>query len=605
MLILPAMTAPVVCAVTSDPRRLLDAYRVASSASVAQRGTAIGRYDYHAAGLDGEATSTIDLGTGRYRKEQRAGIVADGEGFDGRRAWMRDLSLFVKPQEGGDRMALAVNEAYRNADLWWRSDRGGARLDAIGCGGIRVAPRDGKPFEAWFDVSTHLLACVREIRSFGTTVETSFSGWERHGGRLVPGRITTTYGDDPNTSETLRLRSFSMTPPQSGAAYAMPRTNPSDWHLPANGRVTLPFRLLNNHIVVDVKIDGRGPFPFLVDTGGHNILTPSTLASLALSSEGVSPSSGAGETTVSNGYARVREIDAGGAVLHEQTVVTLDFSPPDVEGLTLGGMLGVEFLERFVVTVDYAAGTITLIDPNRLGKAERRTLGSAIPMRFYVHMPQIEGTIDGRPARLNVDTGARDELTVISPFVAANGLRGDYAGGVMMTTGWGVGGPSRTYAVRANMVSLGPVKVQRPVIGLSAATRGSFADASYDANVGSGLLKRFVVTFDYARETMYLRPIARPDPDVGRVDRVGMWLNEGERGLQVMDLVQGGPAEQAGLRVGDVVTMIGGVPVQNQSLSDTRRALKLAPLSMPIAVAYRRVGASGTVQVRPRDLIAN
>lgn len=605
MLIPANMAVPVVCAVASDPSRLLDAYRIAALASVAHRGTATSHYDYRAAELNGEATSTVDLETGRYRKEQRAGIVADGEGFDGRRAWMRDLSLFVKPQEGGDRMALAVNEAYRNADLWWRSDRGGARLDAIGCGGIRVAPRDGKHFEAWFDVSTHLLARVREIRSFGTTVETSFSGWERHGGRLVPGRITTTYGDDPSTSETLRLRSFSMTPPQNGAAYAMPRTNPSDWHLPANGRVTLPFRLLNNHIIADVKIDGRGPFPFLVDTGGHNILTPSTLASLALRSEGVSPSSGAGETTVSNGYARVREINAGGAVLREQTVVTLDFSPPDVEGLTLGGMLGVEFLERFVVTVDYGAATITLIDPDRFGATDRKSLGTAIPMRFYVHMPQIDGTIDGRHARLNIDTGARDELTVTSPFVSANRLRSAYPGGVTMTTGWGVGGPSRTYAIRASAVSLGPIEVRRPIMGLSAAARGSFADASYDGNVGSGLLKRFAVTFDYGRQTMYLRPIARPDPDVGRVDRVGMWLNRGEHGMQVMDLVPGGPAEQAGLRVGDVVTMIGGVPVQNLSLSDTRRALKLVPLTTPIDIFYRRNSASGTVEVRPRDLVAD
>ena len=49
---------------------------------------------------------------------------------------------------------------------------------------------------------------------------------------------------------------------------------------------------------------------------------------------------GAGDKAGSNGYAHVDQIDAGGAVLRDQTVITLDFSPPDVEGLQLGGCWG-------------------------------------------------------------------------------------------------------------------------------------------------------------------------------------------------------------------------------------------------------------------------
>ena len=35
-------------------------------------------------------------------------------------SWMRDTSGANTPQEGGDRVAVAVNEAYRFANLWWR-----------------------------------------------------------------------------------------------------------------------------------------------------------------------------------------------------------------------------------------------------------------------------------------------------------------------------------------------------------------------------------------------------------------------------------------------------------------------------------------------------
>ncbi|WP_261300153.1 aspartyl protease family protein [Sphingomonas alpina] len=598
-----ALAAATPCTSESDPGRLLDANRTAVAASGTPGGTLTSRYAYRSSGLEGETTTTIDLSTGRFANDQRTGIVNGSDGFDGREAWLRDLSGFVKPQAGGDRHELAVNDAYRNANLWWRSDRGGATIQSIGCGAIRVVPKGGKPFEAWFDPTTHLLLKIREMRSFANMVEISYSDYRRRAALLLPTRIDTIHGDDPASRETLTLQDASISPARPAAAFAMPQGNPADWQLPAAGRVTLPFRLLNNHIIVDVKIDGQGPFPFIVDTGGHNILTPSTVAALNLQNQGKGSSSGAGEKTVSSGYTSVREIAAGGAILRDKTIITLEFAPADVEGLQLGGMLGSEFLERFVVMIDYGAAAMTLIDPDRVTPAERQSFGTAVPMRFYIDMPQIDGAIDGRATRLDIDTGARDEVTVTSPFVAAHDLRSRYPGGVTMTTGWGVGGPSRTYTVRARAVALGPVVVPRPIIGLSAAKRGSFSDAAYGGNVGSGLLKRFVTTFDYARRTLYLKPLARIDPDTGRFDRAGMWLNARPDGLEIMDLLPGGPADQAGLRAGDRVTMIGDVSYRDRTLSEMRRSLKLAPITTPVTIRYLRAGAEGVTTVQPRDLI--
>jgi hypothetical protein len=605
MLLLLLLSSSAACAASAHPGQLLDAYRVAASASTVSRGTAVSRYTYRGAGMEGDVRSTVDLDTGMYRYEQHSGMVAEEEGFDGSRAWARDLSRFVKPQDGGNRPQLAVSEAYRNANRWWRRDRGGATLESIGCGGIRVAPAAGEPFDAWFDPTTHLLIRVREMHSFGTVVETMFADYQRRAGRLLPMRIERTYGDDPHSTEALLLTHVSIAPARRAAAYTMPRANPHDWRLPPGGQVRMAFQLLNNHIIVEGKIDGHGPFPLLVDSGGHDILTPSALAALALKSQGSEPASGAGENAQTSGYARVKEIDAGGAVLVDQTVVTLDFSPREVEGLQLGGMLGVEFLERFVVQIDYEASTLTLIDAKGFEAAQAERGAIAIPIKFYAHMPQINGAIDGRSARWNIDTGARDEVTLTSPFVAANALRYAYPGGVEMTTGWGVGGPSRAYAVRAGRVALGSATIERPVINLSSAKHGSFSDADYDGNVGSGLLKRFVTTFDYAHQMMYLAPIAPPEADVGRLDRVGMWLNLGERGLKVMDLVPGGPAEQAGLEVGDLVTAIDAVPFDRRSLSATRQLLRLAPLSVPLEVRYLRGSVESVARILPRNLIAD
>jgi hypothetical protein len=283
-------------------------------------------------------------------------------------------------------------------------------------------------------------------------------------------------------------------------------------------------------------------------------------------------------------------------------LVTLDFSPPNVEGIQLGGMLGVELFERFVVQIDYGEKTLTLIDPTSFSATDRAASGVAVPFVYYEHMPQVVGDFDGRPARFNIDTGSRAEVTLTAPFVADKRLRQAYPHGTEITDGWGVGGASRSYVVRAGELSLGSITTSRPIAGLSGAKHGAFSDLNYEGNVGSGLLKRYVATFDYSSRTLYLKPTLSLDQDVGAFDRVGMWINLGEAGMTVMDLAAHGPAEDA--KVGDVVIAIDGSAVLARSLSDVRRSLKIAPVGRALTVTYSRGGASSITQVVPRDLIA-
>ena len=55
-----------------------------------------------------------------------AGGLHNADGYDGKTPWQQDISLAYTRQQGGDRIAVAVSAAYRNANLWWRPDRGGA-----------------------------------------------------------------------------------------------------------------------------------------------------------------------------------------------------------------------------------------------------------------------------------------------------------------------------------------------------------------------------------------------------------------------------------------------------------------------------------------------
>jgi S1-C subfamily serine protease len=215
----------------------------------------------------------------------------------------------------------------------------------------------------------------------------------------------------------------------------------------------------------------------------------------------------------------------------------------------------------------------------------------------------VTGHILDFPARFDIDTGSRSEIDITGPSVREHHLRERFPNGVTAVTGWGVGGPSRSYVARLPSLDLGGVRVDKPVSGLSVDKGGSLNDPNYDGNVGSGLLKRFVVTFDYAHQTMYLKPAIPLAPDIGQFDRSGMWINASPIGYVVTDVTPGGPADHAGIKVGDTITAVNGAPVRFDGLADTRLLLRSRPAGTKVAMDLNRGGVAKQVVVTLEDQI--
>jgi S1-C subfamily serine protease len=166
-----------------------------------------------------------------------------------------------------------------------------------------------------------------------------------------------------------------------------------------------------------------------------------------------------------------------------------------------------------------------------------------------------------------------------------------------------VGGPSRGYVTRGAELAIGPVKIPGVVTSLSTQKKGSFADASYQGNIGGGTLKRFVVTFDYAHQTMYLKALPQPVADVGTFDRSGMWINATEDGFLVNSVSMGGPAEKGGLRKDDVITAIDGKKVAPEALATARALLRTRPVGSMVTLDYKRGGKPMHTMITLRDQI--
>ena len=599
---LPAIAAPTAT-------EILTANKAASGGSVWDgKATLTTSYDYVGQGMTGTTRSTADLSSGHFVDDFHIGPMTGANGFDGKDGWAKDPSGAVTVQAGGDQRKLAVNEAYRWANGWWKKDFGGADIryegtktdNNVAYDVLKVTPKDGKDFEAWFDAKTHLLMRIVEKQG-AQTVTTTFSGYKSFDGAMLPEKTLIDDGSGAKYIQTVTLTKAEFTAKADNSTFSAPKVELNDFTIAGGAKeATFPIKIISNHIYSDVMVNGKGPYSFIFDTGGHNLLTPETAKALDLKMEGSMPGHGVGNGVKDIGITRLDTVKIGDLTLDKQQVFVLDFAGTGTEGYPMQGMIGFEAFRRFVTRIDYGRGTMTLIEPAAF---DPKDAGTAIPFEMNGQIPQIKGTFEGIPGLFDIDTGARDEITLTGPFVAKEGLRAKHPKGVEAVDGWGVGGPARGYVTRGGELALGTVKIPNVVASLSVQEKGAFSDASYAANVGGGVLKRFIVTFDYEHRIMYLKPSTEPVTDVGTFDRSGMWVNEAKGGLEIMDVTKGGAAEAAGLKVGEIITAIDGKPASKTPVYALRRDWRNQAAGTAVALEIGTGKAARKVKLVLKDQI--
>ena len=564
------------------------------------------RFAIAVGGMNGTGESWEDIRKGRYVQNFQLGVYTGAEGFDGATVWTQDPSKHAHVEEGGEAKAAAANDAYRRTLAYWYPERWGGVIEYSGLkeeGGrrfqvIRITPGGGRPFDLWLDAQTDLPDRLIEKKEQETRT-TYLSDYRESGGLKVPFVSRTTNGE-ARYDQVTTVRSIEWNAPLDEKMFRMPQPPPPDFAIAA-GRTstTVPFVLLNNHIYLDVTLNGKGPFRIICDTGGENAVTPALAKELGLKSEGTLQGQGSGEKSEDVGLTRIETIAIGDATLKNQVFAVFDFSAlGQVEGLPFLGMIGYEVFKRFVVGIDYEHSRITLTLPPSFSYSGA---GTPVPFKFNGQIPQVEGEIDGLPGKFDIDTGSRSSLTILAPFAEAHGLRAKYGPRVEAVTGFGIGGAVRALVTRAKVLKLGGVAVAGPVIELALQKKGSLTDPYVAGNVGGGVLKRFNIIFDYQGQRLIFERNAN-DAVPDDYDRSGLWLNLAGGKFAVVSVIPGSPAEEAGIKAGDRVLAVQGRMPGDLSLSEARAIFKSKP-GTAVRVRVESGGAAREVKVTLRELI--
>jgi hypothetical protein len=563
-------------------------------------------YAYAGQGLTGKVTSLTDLKNGRFVDSFTIGPMSGANAFDGAHGWAKEPSGTITAQDGADTLPYAFNEAYRRANLWWRADRGGATITFAGdksdaghsYEALSVTPKSGEKFEAWFDTKTHLLSRVLEYQ--GPVLNTTnLSDYRKFDGVMLAG-VTVTSTGDKKYDQTTTLTAASFLPAQDVSAFAQPSAKISDFSFAGNAKeTTFPFQLINNHIYANVSVNGKGPFLFIFDTGGMNVVTPPLVKELGLKTEGSFEGRGAGDKTMDMGLTKLSSIQLGDASVKDQLFIAapLDQMSP-IEGTTMIGMIGFETFRRFVTRIDYGSQTITLIDPKAF---DPRDAGTPIKIAFNGNVPEVTGSYDGIPGKFMIDTGARMALSLTATFVQNHKLTSQ--GSMDIVTGWGVGGPTRSGVIKGGVLKIGDVEVDHPLTLLSTDKAGTMSKSEQAGNIGGGVLKRFIVTLDYEHSVMYLKPVKGPIVDLDTFDRSGAWINRDDAGFKVIDVTAKGPADQAGLKTGDIVVAVDGKPAKDLSLPDLRGRLRNDKPGTVVTFTVKHGNQTKDVAITLRDQV--
>jgi hypothetical protein len=559
-----------------------------------------------AGGMKGTGESWEDVLTGRALERFKLGVSAGAEGFDGRNLWTQDASGQARVEEGGDARAEALNSAYRRSLAYWFPKRWEAVIEDGDWKQendrrfrvVRITPHGGRPFDVWIDAKTYLPDRIVKKTAIETRTE-YLSDYRDVSGLKLPYASRSTNGET-RYDQVIAVQSIELNVPLDEAMFRMPQPPPPDFVI-AGGKsaTTVPFELLNNHIYLQVSLNGRGPFRLLCDTGGMNVLTPDLARELGLKSEGALQGQGVGEKSEDFGLTKVETLRISEATLSNQVFVVFDLTAlGDVEGLSIQGLVGYEVFKRFVVSIDYELQRLTLTLPSSFTYGGT---GTVVPFKFNNQIPQVDGEIDGIPGKFDIDTGSRSSLTILAPFAEKHDLKTRYKPKVQAITGWGVGGPARGFVTRAKVLKLGNITVENPLTELSLQTKGSFIDPYVAGNVGGGVLKRFNLIFDYPRQQLIFERNAN-DAKPDDYDRAGLWMNLANGVFKVMFVLPGGPAAEVGLKDGDRILAIEGKTPAELSLPEARQIFK-SKSGTVIRLRAESGGGTRELKITLRELI--
>lgn len=351
-------------------------------------------------------------------------------------------------------------------------------------------------------------------------------------------------------------------------------------------KVSFPFELHNNLIVVPVVLNNQIPLKFIVDTGVRTTILTEKAFSDILGLKYVKKYEIAGigqqqtvEAFVTNNVALTLPGVSGRG--HAMLVLNEDYLElRNYLGVDVHGILGYELFSRFIVHVDYDKRMLTLTTPEYF---KHRRSFDKIPITVEDTKPYVKAFVSyGRdqyvPVKLLIDTGASHGILLEKEssekiYVPEKNI--------ISELGRGIGGRLEGQIARLNYFHIGKHCWPDPIATFpkSNAVLDSLKYGNVERNgaIGGEILSRFEVIFDFPREHIYLKR-SRSFKEEFNYNLSGLSVKaKGSRlnTFEIVEIRENSPGAEAGFKEGDIILAINGLSVKNMTLNHITNYLNL------------------------------
>jgi len=328
---------------------------------------------------------------------------------------------------------------------------------------------------------------------------------------------------------------------------------------PSKLLTSFPFTLLNGGIILVKATLGNYPdtLNFVFDTGSGGIsLDSTTCTQLHIVPK---PS----DKTI-RGIAGVRNV----SFVYNETihlpglqVDSLNFHVNDyailtsVYGQNIDGIIGYNFLTRYIVKIDYDSSLIYVYTKGTI----KYPKGGYLTHPFIVNLPVEEAKVKDNTnisARFYFDTGAGLCLLLSTDFVSDSSLFGSKKKKPVPTLAQGLGGKTNMLQTTVKDFRIGPYHFRNVPTYIFDDEYNIASYPSLGGLIGNDLLRRFNIILNYGRREIYLMPNShyRESFDYSYTGLSIYWIDDE---IRVADVMKDSPAEKAGFKPGDIVFSVG------------------------------------------------
>jgi hypothetical protein len=271
----------------------------------------------------------------------------------------------------------------------------------------------------------------------------------------------------------------------------------------------MPFEFYKNLIFLEVKINGKGPFNMMLDTG----TTPSALDLVTAKKLGLNPTSSgqnaAGGGTGANEFYDVKPLNISVGNLKAKNIETSagDLSAiSNALGKPLDGVLGHSFLNNRIIQIDYPKRVLRFYSKplHQVSNKQANSLrGTILPFRYANDSILLDDVlINGNKVTTLFDTGFNGNFNVMPMFISSLDLEEEFNHAkTKMAVGFRGKVTNREGIIRR--VKIGNLSIDSPSVIFW--EKGTGHDTtSYGFTIGNGFLKDFRVTIDYQSSIIML-----------------------------------------------------------------------------------------------------